>query len=45
MALAVAAVLIGFTVRELLRARALRAVEEEKFQRLLTLRRELELDT
>jgi hypothetical protein len=45
MALAMAAVLIGFTVREFIRARALRAVEEEKFQRLLALRRELELDT
>ena len=44
-ALVVAVVLVGFTVRELLRARTLRAVEAEKFQRLLALRRELELDT
>lgn len=41
----VALVLVGFTVRELLRARVLRAVEAEKFQRLLALRKELELDT
>jgi hypothetical protein len=45
MALVVAAVLIGFAVREFLRARALRVVEDEKFRRLLELRRELELDT
>jgi type VI protein secretion system component VasK len=45
MALVLAAVLIGFSVRELLRARRLRAVEDEKFQRLLLLRKELELDT
>jgi hypothetical protein len=45
MALVLAAVLIGFTVREFLRARVLRAVEAEKFARLLVLRRELELDT
>jgi len=45
LALLLAATLLGFTVRELLRARALRAVEEEKFHRLLALRRELELDT
>ena len=34
-----------FTVRELLRARALRAIEEEKFHRMLALRKELGLDT
>jgi hypothetical protein len=45
MALVLAAVLVGFTVREFLRARVLRAVEAEKFERLLALRRELELDT
>jgi len=45
MALVVAAVLVGFTVREFLRARLLRAVEAEKFARLLELRRVLELDT
>jgi hypothetical protein len=45
MALLLAAVLTGFTVREFLRARVLRAVEAEKFERLLALRRELELDT
>jgi hypothetical protein len=44
-AMALAVVLIGFTVREFLRARVLRAVEAEKFARLLALRRELELDT
>ena len=37
--------LVGFTVREFLRARSLRAVEEQKFHRLLALRKELELDT
>jgi uncharacterized membrane protein YcjF (UPF0283 family) len=45
MALVVAAALIGFTVREFFRARRLRVVEAEKFERLLALRRELELDT
>jgi hypothetical protein len=45
LALLGAALLLGFTVRELLRARVLRAVEEEKFHRLLALRKELELDT
>ena len=45
LAMAVAAVLAGFTVREFLRARLLRAVEAEKFARLLVLRRALELDT
>jgi len=45
LALLVAAVLVGFTVREFLRASALRAVEEEKFHRLLALRKELGLDT
>lgn len=41
----VALVLVVFTVRELRRARVLRAVEAEKFHRLLALRKELELDT
>jgi hypothetical protein len=45
LALLVAAVLVGFTVREFLRARSLRVVEEQKFHRLLALRKELELDT
>jgi hypothetical protein len=45
MALLLAAVLLGFTMREFLRARVLRAMEAEKFARLLALRRELELDT
>jgi hypothetical protein len=45
MAMAVAATLVGFTVREFLRARVLRAVEAEKFHRLLALRKELGLDT
>jgi hypothetical protein len=45
LALVLAAVLVGFTVREFRRARVLRAVEAEKFERLLALRRELELDT
>ncbi len=44
-ALLVAAVLIGFTARELVRAARLRAIEARKFERLLVLRRELELDT
>jgi hypothetical protein len=45
MALVLAAVLVGFTVRELARARRLREIEEVKFRRLLALRKELELDT
>jgi hypothetical protein len=45
MALVVAAALVGFTVREFLRARSLRLVEEQKFHRLLALRKELGLDT
>jgi len=45
LALLVALGLVGFTVRELRRASALRAVEAEKFRRLLALRKELELDT
>jgi hypothetical protein len=45
MALALAAVLVGFTVRELVTARRLGAVEDERFKRLLALRKELELDT
>jgi hypothetical protein len=45
MALALAAALTWFTVREFVRARSLRAVEEAKFHRLLALRKELELDT
>jgi hypothetical protein len=45
LALAVAAALVGFSVRELLRARALRAIEAEKFHRMLALRKELGLDT
>jgi hypothetical protein len=45
LALLLAAVLLGFTARELRRARRLRAVEDLKFQRLLALRKELELDT
>jgi hypothetical protein len=45
LALLLALALVGFTVREFLRARVLRAVEAEKFERLLALRRELELDT
>ncbi len=44
LAMVLAAVLVGFTVREFLRARLLRAVEAEKFARLLVLRRALELD-
>ena len=44
-ALALAAVLVAFTIREFVRAGRLRAVEAEKFQRLLTLRKELGLDT
>jgi len=44
-ALLVAAVLVGFTVREFLRARSLGAVEAEKFHRMLALRKELGLDT
>jgi hypothetical protein len=45
MALVLAAVLMLFTVREFRRARRLRALEGEKFQRLLELRKELGLDT
>jgi hypothetical protein len=45
LALLVAAVLVGFAVREFLRARSLRAVEDEKFHRMMALRKELELDT
>jgi hypothetical protein len=45
MALVLAAVLIGFSVRDLLRARVIRGVEDEKFRRMLVLRKELELDT
>jgi hypothetical protein len=45
MALALAALLVGLAVREFLRARKLGAVEDQKFKRLLELRKELELDT
>ena len=45
MALVVAAVLVGFTVREFVRARSLRVIEEQKFHRMLALRKELGLDT
>jgi hypothetical protein len=45
MGLVLAAVLLLFTVREFRRARRLRALEGEKFQRLLELRKELGLDT
>jgi hypothetical protein len=45
MALALAAVLVGFTIRELVRSARLRVVEDEKFRRLLALRKELGLDT
>ncbi len=40
-----AAVLIGYTVREFRRGRALRMIEDQKFKRLLALRKELGLDT
>jgi len=45
LALVLAAVLVAFTVRDLAGAARLRAVEAEKFRRLLALRKELELDT
>jgi len=45
LALVLAGVLLAFTVRDLVGAARLRAVEADKFRRLLALRKELELDT